>query len=294
MDKSEVQEGIQKLKAQRLQITTIKKELNKLNKEKESWFAKRSDINKEISFLISGVKDSKGKRNEITEQVKEYKKERDNLNKEIAEKVAKLKEMKTTYVDAKSKLNIKDDPTTIKKQIEKLEYIMETEPMSFSHEQKLMKEQKTLKKQLVDLGAKLGEWETVSKLSKEINKLRKQSNKAHKEIQKHAADSQVKHEVVLEKSKEIDELKVKEKEAYDKFKEYKDIFTTKNNELKALLKEADKLKSILEDNDVAIEEDKQRVKAQEVKRKAKEVNEKIKTGKKLTTEDLLIFQKVNK
>ena len=58
-----------------------------------------------------------------------------------------------------------------------------------------------------------------------------------------------------------------------------------------LAKRSNGKKGVLEEQNIQIEEDKRRVEQKELKEKAKEVNEKVKKGKKLTTEDLLIFQK---
>lgn len=292
MDK-DVKAQVQQLKNLRLQVNTVKKELNKLNREKETWFRKRSDINKQITAIIGDVKGSKDERNEITGKVKSFKEERNKLNKEISEKVAELKKLKSEYDEASSKKGARVDPSQVEKQIEKLDYVLQTQPMSFKKEQDLMKQLKLLKKQLVDMSGSLGEWKKIAELNKEIRKLRKQSNVAHKEIQKRASESQEKHEVVVERSKEIDELKAQEREAYEKFKEYKKLFTEKNDELKKILQEADKLKEVLEEHNIALEEDKKKQEEKAVKEKAKEVNEKIKTGKKLTTEDLLVFQKAS-
>lgn len=282
---------IQHLKDLRQQINLIKKDLNKLNREKESWFKKRSNTNKKITELIGGVKGSKDARNELTGKVKDLKKERDALNKEISEKVTLLKELKEKSGNVPFNSRDQKSPSQIKKEMEKLDYTLQTQPMSFKKEQQLMSQIKSLKKELLEMGDVNEDWKNVSQLQKEISRLRKLSNVAHKSIQDNASNSQEKHEEVIGVSKEIDELKVQEKEAYEKFKEYKQLFADKNSELKELLKQADELKELLESKNVEVEEDKRRVEALEVKKKAKIVNEKIKTGGKLTTEDLLIFQK---
>ena len=282
---------IQHLKDLRQQINLIKKDLNKLNREKESWFKKRSNTNKKITELIGGVKGSKDARNELTGKVKDLKKERDALNKEISEKVTLLKELKEKSGNVPFNSRDQKSPSQIKREMEKLDYTLQTQPMSFKKEQQLMSQIKSLKKELLEMGDVNEDWKNVSQLQKEISRLRKLSNVAHKSIQDNASNSQEKHEEVIGVSKEIDELKVQEKEAYEKFKEYKQLFADKNSELKELLKQADELKELLESKNVEVEEDKRRVEALEVKKKAKIVNEKIKTGGKLTTEDLLIFQK---
>lgn len=294
MTDENIQQQVQQLKDVRNQIATLKKELNKLNREKESWFKKRSGFNKQIGELIGDVKGSKQERDEITSSVQERKTERDTLNKEIAEKVTELKTLKEKVGDQPRPREKRLSPGVIKKQIEKIDYVMQTEPMSFKKEQEFMGQMKQLKKQLAEVDGEGDEWRQISKLQRDISKLRKKSNAAHKYVQSNAAESQEKHESVIDTSKEIDDLKENEREAYDKFKEFKDKFQEKNAELKELLKEADGLRTILEDKNIQVEEDRKHIAAKQAKEKAKEVNDKIKTGKKLTTEDLLVFQKANK
>jgi len=279
---------IQRLKDLRIQINSVKKELNKLNREKESWFKKRSNINKQITEQINVVKASKEERNELTEKVKTLKVDRDVLNKEISEKVNLLKDLKEKSGPIKTE---RQSPAQLKKQIERLDYTIQTQPMSFKKEQQLMSQLKTLKKELAELDGMSDEHKSLSQLQRDVSKLRKKSNQIHREVQEIAKTSQEKHESIITLSKKIDELKEEEKLAYEKFKEFKELFTSKNNELKELLKQADELKHVLEEKNIEIEEDKKKVELQEVKKKAKEVNEKIKTGGKLTTEDLLVFQK---
>ena len=292
MVNAEAKEQVQRLKDLRVQIGALKKELNKLNREKESWYSKRSEVNKKITELIGGVKGSKDERNELSGKVKELKAHRDDLNKEITEKSAKLNALKEVY-DSKggSKTAKEENPVAIKKELERLDYVLQTQPMSFDKEQKMMKEIKSLRKKLNEMSSVMGEWEEISTLTRDINKLRRKSNSAHRQIQKKAANSQVKHEVVIGKSKEIDALKEEEQQYFEKFKEFKELFTIKNTKLKELLKETDELRAILEEQDIQVDEDRKRQDQIALKEKAKEVNEKVKTGKKLTTEDLLIFQK---
>ncbi len=294
MDEGQINEKVQQLKNLRQEIAVIKKELNKLNREKESWFNKRSKTNKQISALIGNVKESKDVRNEITSQVKDFKIERDKLNTEIKEQLELLKDLKKNAGDQANKFDKKANPSLIKKQIEKLDYTLETQPMSFDKEQKMQKEIKGLKKELKEIQSVTGDWEKISTLSKDINKLRKKSNAAHKKLQTHAADSQEKHESLLERSKEIDDLKKEEQASFEKFKEYKEFFKVENDKLKELLKQAEELKAELEEQNVAVEEDKKKAEAENFKEKAKIVQEKMKTGGKLTTEDLLLMQKVMK
>lgn len=291
MDEGDIERLKQRMKELRTQSGSIKKELNALNKEKESWFSKRSELNKKISKLISTVKDSKEERNEITSQVQELKDKRDKLNKQISDKRGELKELYKGYDAVVKKLNIKGDPSSIKKRIEQIDYVMQTQPMSFEKEQKMMKELKDLKNQEKELGTVAEDWNKISELSKEISQFVKKSNKIHRDVKRIASSSQNKHKDVLSSSEEIDVLKEEENKAFEKFKEYKEKFKEKNKELKEVEKEMDNIREQFKKHNIEVEEDKKREQQREIKSRAAEVSEKIKGGKKLTTEDLLVYQK---
>ena len=79
--------------------------------------------------------------------------------------------------------------------------------------------------------------------------------------------------------------------AFEKFKEFKEQFVAKNEELKVLLKQVDGIKGVLEENNVVVEEEQRKVAAKVAKERVKEVDAKVKSGGKLTTEDLLVFQR---
>ena len=113
-------------------------------------------------------------------------------------------------------------------------------------------------------------------------------------IQKTAKESQDKHEGMIALSKEIDGLKKEEEEAFKRFIEFK----TKFNEVNDKLKE-----KLVELNNIKLEVDKH-IKSKRLEKESKEqailrnkehsVEEKLKKREKLTTEDLLIFQKFEK
>jgi len=102
------------------------------------------------------------------------------------------------------------------------------------------------------------------------------------------------HEEILKISAEIDKIKVDEEYAFRKFSEFKKKFNGVNEQLKEKLKEMNHVKEQL---DKISTEKKEKIRLeQELFLKSKEdaVNEKIKRREKLTTEDLLVFQKFGK
>ena len=72
---------------------------------------------------------------------------------------------------------------------------------------------------------------------------------------------------------------------------YKTEIASMNDALTKKLEQMDELKKTLGENNVKLKEDVEKSNQEILKQKDHEVQEKIKTGKKLTTEDLLILQR---
>lgn len=289
----EVKQKVEELKKLRQEISLIKKELNKLNSQKESWYSKKAAFTKQITDMISSVLGAKSQRNEMTKEVKGLKKQRDDYNKKIIDLRNEITDLKKQYDAVCGERKIQKTPGQLKTEIESLEYKMETEAFGFEKEKKLMKELKVMKKQLHELEGVSDIWTKIKEKRTELSNLRKESNNVHKQVRVKAASSQEKHEHVLGHSEEIDKIKAQEGEAFEKFQEFKTKFTEENEILKQKLIQLDELKELLKEHNVEVEEEQKAFEEKSIKVKAKEVNEKIKTGKKLTTEDLLIFQRAN-
>jgi len=277
----------------RNEIIPLRNELNSLNKDKESWFDKKEYISKNIRDKIRIIKENKIKRDSLTKKVKELKQKRNALNPEISEKISisnKLNNEKKALV-SKSKAK---EPIKLKGEIEQIEVKLETEVMSFENEKKLYKKLKLLKKELAESNEILSILNRVKKLNSGINSSKKIRENVHEEIQKTAKSSQELHENIIAISKEIDEIKIKEEDLFKKFIDSKKRFNDINANLKEKLSQ---VSSIREKINKFVLEEKEKRKLEEsilIKNKQDEVEEKIKSGKKITTDDLLAFQQIIK
>ena len=112
--------------------------LIELNDQKEAWFNKKESCGKDISKLIKKVKTSKAKRDLLTKKVKADKADREKYNEKAKKKIEQVKKLNKEKAEVQKKHHIKEDPSTIKKQIQKIETIIETEAISFDKEKKLM------------------------------------------------------------------------------------------------------------------------------------------------------------
>ena len=284
--KKELFVELDKLKAE---VNSLRKDLNKANSDKELWHSKKEDISVGIRKKISLILQNREKRDILTKKVKELKEKRANLNEEIRKKISYVVELKKQSADLMKKAKIAD-PLKINESIVSIESKLETEDMPFEKEKELSKKLKSLKKSLAEASGIMEMLGKIKQLDSEIDSAKKESNNVHKEIQDLAASSQALHESIILESKNVEELKPKEEEAFAKFVGFKKTFNEKNSILKEKLESMGKLRA--EINKFQLEEDEKRrlQEAMLIKSKEQELEEKIKSGRKLTTDDFLVFQ----
>ena len=273
-------------------IQELRRSLNQINDQKEALFQKREKLGKEIISLINITKNIRKKRDELTTSVKEFKGERKKLNEDITKKIDNIKKLNKEKRDLERKKGIKENPSQLKREIEGIDFKIETSALSFDKEQKLMKYQKELKKKFKELTAMSGVWESTHGLSKEIDEEKKKADSFHKQIQDLAKDSQEKHETSIENSKKIQGLKEEEEKVKKEITEKKETIHRINEELKDKLQKLGKIDSTFKEERKVHREKTDRQKKTTIKDKQREVEQKIAKGEKLTTEDLLVMQNI--
>ena len=280
-------EELEKLKHE---ANTLRTTLNQVNAEKEKWFQDKEKTGSEIRALIGQIQDIKQKRDSFTSQVKAAKAKKEALVSEIKAKIVQLKELKDKKVEFLQKHNIRGDPFRMRRQIEVLESRIETEVIPFDEEKRLMKKIKLMKAQLSEFGELNRIMDQMNELGQSVDSLKVQEKEFKKEVRKHARDSQREHEQIQELFKRIDALREQEKGQYEKFLEFKNIFNETNSRLKELLPRLGETRESV----TAVREKKRRDAELKEKltldEKRNRVQEKIRKGEKLTTEDLLVFQ----
>jgi len=91
----------------------------------------------------------------------------------------------------------------------------------------------------------------------------------------------------------IDELKKKEEDAFKQFIEYKKKFNEVSDKLKEKLAPIGKMKEEIDKVNETVKDKRESTKRELLNSKGREVEEKLKKGMKLTTEDLLVFQNMD-
>ena len=279
-----------KIGEKRREISQLQSELNSINDKKEASFQKKTELSNKISSLIDEIKKSRKERNSFTGQVKQDKVEREKRNKEVRQAVEKIKDIEKQRDELLRKHNIQGNPTSIMRQISALEFKIETEPMSFDKEKKIMKQIKDLKKKMDQSKVVSDVLGKIHALSEEIDMKKKVAQETHKKVQNHAKKSQEKHETLIEASSEIDAIKEEEEKTFKDFIEQKKRFNEVNVALNKKLEELNELSSREEDSKKSAKRISEKKKKEQLEQKKLSVEEKMRKGMKLTTEDLLAFQ----
>lgn len=290
MDEEERKKVLAEIEVKRKELDTLKAKLDELNTEKEAWFEKKRKATAAISDVVKSIRDAKGKRNTFTKQVKDSKQRRQELNKLLSQKRAEMTKLQKEKKDIASKFGMRFDPSKIQKEIEELEFKVETEALPFNIEKQIMKRIAERKKVLEQTKEVSDIFDKIHALAKELDRIKKKADDTHRKVQNKAESSQQFHEELIESSKDIKELRDKEEEMLKKFVEAKNVYNEQNALVKAKLDEIRDLRAKI--GEVELEDKKKQKKADEKKivEQKKSVEEKIKKGLKLTTDDLLAFQ----
>ena len=291
---SSAKELVEELNKHKAEVSKLRNILNELNREKESWYKKKGDISAKIRASIQKIKESKLRRDALTKEVKELKPKRDTINKDISSRSSDLDKLRKEKTELARELDVIDSPSKIKDAIEKLEFRIETEAISFEKEKGIMKKIKELKK-LYNNSKDVQEVDKAAKNSAGIiRSMRNEAKDAHHSIQEKARHSQLLHEEILKNSAEIDKMRIEEGDCFKKFSEFKKKFNETNAQFKEQLKAMDAIESQLDKINLEKKEKRRQEQESFLKSKEEAVNEKIKRKEKLTTEDLLVFQKFGK
>lgn len=281
---------VAKLNELKKAIHSLRNELNAVDQEKETLFDQKEKYAAEIQQKVSLLRKSRDIRNTLTKQVKTDKEERSRLREEVREGISRFKELRKKKAEILKKLGLEKDPSKIQLEIEQLEFKFETQPMAFDKETQLRKKIREMKKQIEEARVTQSIQEDMQKTIYQLDEKRKKAEIAHQRIQDNARLSQQKHEQILALSKMLDEIRPKEEETFKKFLEAKKKFNGINTALKEKLIELSGIRQEMEKHRMETKRFFEEREEAELKKLETAVEEKIRKGKKITTEDLLVFQ----
>ncbi len=256
----------------RLKVLT--KERDDLNENAREFKKVRDELNASIKENLDKALKYRDERDKINQEVRKYKKLRDETNQELK---------KMEYASGRR------DILKIQGEIDKLEKTIETKVLDMRKENELVKK-------VQDLSKTLSEMKEDEKVQTEAIALKEVSEAHHAKVVEFSDKAQETHESMLEYFKNIDEVRAKADLAHNQFIETRETASAKHEEVKTVLNEIrrknkglDKVKA----KERNMESEKSKKKNMAEKEIARDIYEKFKEGKKLSTEELRLLQKHN-
>jgi len=267
----DVEPKVDKLKQE---IRELSIRLKDIGEQKEKLYKEKNNFDKELNSNIKTAKELRDKKTKIDEEIKGLKVTREKLNNEIKLMFAKLAELKKKFGLDKQR-GKRESSEDIYKQIDGMQFAIQTEVLSFDREKQYMERIKKLKLKLKEISGEEAKFKEVVSFKVDLSKKKQEADSTHSKIQQLANESSEIFNKLTESSKTISAIKKQKNVLQKKLKTFKIEIDNLNLKLGDLLKDWSEVSSktdILPD-------------------KTTEIMDKFKKKKRLTTEDILMLQR---
>ncbi|HMK83353.1 MAG TPA: hypothetical protein VK503_06515 [Candidatus Bathyarchaeia archaeon] len=257
-----------------------KREISSLRSEIETLLKERDLLNAEVKKIADDVKQLRNKRDSLNSKVKECKIKRDELRVAATKKRQALSQLleQAQKSSGKAPGNMSD----LTKQITRLEWEIQTNPLDPKTERNMITKIAELEKNLTKHKVLKGVRDRLLRLRMEVGTLRIQAQSTHQELTKYAEESEIAHKEMVEKVRLLSEKKKaadgKHGAFLEKNKQRIETITTLRNNLSRIELVRNQIGNIKTSGKTD--------KAEKVKSQYKEAaEEKIRTGGKLSFEE---------
>jgi uncharacterized coiled-coil DUF342 family protein len=256
------------------EIEKLKDERDSFNKETQGLIKQSKETTSRVKRLRAELRDQKELRDAENAKVKEFKDKRDAINAQIRERIKNINRIQDEIRSLKGDLGVPFREA--KKQLERLEWKVQTEVMTVKQEEKIVRRIEELEESTKSVKEFMGKRKELEKIKKELDELRKEAQAFHEVMLEHTRKSEYYHQKMLEIYKVLKSTEPEFREISDKITEAKQKADKAHKEFtKKYREEKGKTEKDLKDS---------------MKKEADNLMKEFKKGKKLTTEELQIIQ----
>ncbi len=273
----------QKIIKLRKEIHLLNSSLNGLDIKKEAKYKEKNDLDERLGALIKAAKALKEQKQNLNDEIKKLKNQREIKNNSVKKLLVELQNLKKDRRNQLKKENILSINDICKK-IKNIEFIIQTQAISFKMEKRYMDEIKALKAKEKEVAEIERGFKEITNLKAKIDAERSEADNLHKKIQEMAAINSQLFEDLTNRSKEILRIKEQRIAIISLLRTFKLDINMLNKKLNAVLEHWSDITHVSV-GELA------RKSAKILQEKTEEVKEKFKKKKKLTTEDILILQR---
>lgn len=265
-------------------LSALKNTLSELSKEKEAQFLVRETVNKKLQEVYSLIRAHKEKRDQTIALIRDEKQKRGELHSQIQTFGA----APPKQVNRRSSgLSLRD----LSSKIATMERTFEMSVMSPDKEREFMKKLKALKAEY-EQGKKEQEARNVQREAlQKKHDLRMTAQEIHDHIQAVAKENQEAHKELLAQYNLMKELREEQVTLTAQIDEKREKIVSLRKELDALFTQKRAERAVRDEHQKKSDDSRRRDEMAALRQKSVEVEAKMKRGEKLTTEDLIAFQR---
>ena len=261
-------------------ITTKKIEISELRKEVDETLKSRDAFNAEVKKASEEIRPLKAKRDSLNAKVKELKQKRGELQAAASQKREALAVLLEQA--RKSSEQLQGNMSELYKQIKRLEWYIQTNPLQPKTERSIIGKIAELEAGLVKHKALKNVRDKLLQLRVEVGALRMQAQTTHDELTKLAKESEKVHATMQETVKVLSQKKKEADSKHALFLEQSKLRHEAIVLLKTSLARAEKIRSDIGEIQVTSTAEK----AEKIRSKHKEeANEKLRSGRRLSLEE---------
>ncbi|VUT23864.1 MAG: Phosphoserine phosphatase [Candidatus Methanolliviera sp. GoM_asphalt] len=268
-----------------MEVETFKQKRDELNSETGIYAKKRDELNKKTGEFIRKSKEHKQERDKGNKLVRDSKKKRSDLNKRLKLIRKKIENLKATgNIEGK-------DLNQLKVEIDRLGFEQQTRVLTIEKERDLVRKICDLEEEYNRKKGEIEENEELRRLLRETKDLKEKNAIYRKSLSKYSDLAQEHHNKMMSSFKEADKARSEADLMHKKFMHsqkdadfYHHKFINNDRDLRDLENILNSLRRKGRDTKKAREE-------RRINKIAEEVYSSFKKGEKITTEDLLLFQR---
>jgi uncharacterized coiled-coil DUF342 family protein len=258
---------------------------NKLNSEAIELAEKRNKLNDRFNTLRTEALELKNERDQTNENVKWLKQKRSELNAKIHEKIEEVKKLRQQNKETSQRTSF-TEATAIQKEIDDIEWKIQTTPMNLKQERTHVERIKELQLQLNSFKKLEKLRKRISELQTEIDNLENEGKQSHEKLTQLAQKSQEVHEKMIAKVADSKKTKAEADNLHQLFVQTKEKARPIQDEIASIIMKLKQHKA-----EIREKEEERKKKSEETLRGKLEsqAKEKRKRGEKLTWDEFQIL-----
>jgi uncharacterized coiled-coil DUF342 family protein len=265
---------------------SLKSKRDEMNAESKKFSAVRDNLNERVKALMKEMTDHKGNRDRLNDEVRKAKEIREEKNREVGKLERKLSTLR------KDKMVDKGLPLPkLRSELRAMEFNQQTLVLSPEKERALVDKIEELQRQIRERDEEIEKDKELKGFLDSLRSKRSEAEEAHSKVTELADAAQREHEAMESTFNQIVELRSRADKAHRSFLDARKKADGLHEEYISLVKEIRDIRDEVSDlrarqRALALKKAKR-----EAEESANEVLAKLRSGKKLGTDDLLTLQK---